>query len=158
MESWNKKKFEEIKLYANFTKSNISISKKNTIRGLHFQNKPHGQLKFVQVLYGKVLDVVVDIRKESKTFGETFTIELSDSNNYGLWIPPGCAHGFLSLFDKSIFSYKCTGEYRPNNEHTIIWNDKDLNINWGVKKPIISKKDKKGISFKKYIESKEIYG
>jgi len=156
METWNHKNFKKHQLNAIFTKSNISISKKNTIRGLHFQNNPYGQLKYVNVLYGKVLDVVVDIRKKSNTFGEVFSIELSDINRYGLWIPAGCAHGFLSLQNNTIFSYKCTGEYKPSQEHTLKWDDKDLSIKWGIINPIISKKDNNGISFKEYIESKEI--
>ena len=107
----------------------------------------------MRVLRGKVLDVAVDIRKKSKTFGQHFAIELSEENHNALWIPSGFAHGFLSLENENIFSYKCTGNYNPKHEHTIKWNDPNIGIEWGVKKPIISKKDQEGMSLEKYKES-----
>ncbi|MBL31980.1 MAG: dTDP-4-dehydrorhamnose 3,5-epimerase [Flavobacteriales bacterium] len=155
MEIWNHTNFQNQNLNINFSQDNISISRKNVIRGLHFQNQPYGQIKYISVIRGKVLDVVVDIRKESKTFGEYFTIELKN-NNTGLLVPSGMAHGFLSLEDNTIFSYKCSGPYNPKNEHTIKWNDKDIGIPWGIMNPIISKKDNNGISLQKYITSNEI--
>ena len=157
MEMWDEKLFKKEKLIASFSKDNISISHKNTLRGLHFQNKPYGQLKYVRVLKGKALDVAVDLRKKSKTFGQHLAIELSENNHTGLWIPSGFAHGFLSLEDNTIFSYKCTGEYVPIQEKTIKWDDPDIAIKWGVKNPIISEKDKKGMSFEKYKDSKQIH-
>lgn len=156
MEIWHKDKFKKFELLANFTQDNLSISKKNTLRGLHFQNQPHGQTKYVNVLRGKVLDVVVDIRKYSQTFGKYFSIELSDKNKYGLWIPSGLAHGFLSLQENTIFHYKCAGKYNPKHEHTIQWNDKDIDIDWGTNQPIISKKDSNGISLKEYKNNQNI--
>jgi len=150
MESWNHYKCESHNLNSNFTQDNVSISHKNVIRGLHFQDKPYQQLKLVRVLQGSVLDVVVDLRKSSKTFGKYFTIELSSINNLMLWIPPGCAHGFKSNKNNTIFYYKCTEQYKPGHEKTIKWNDTELNINWGIKNPKISEKDANGISFDHY--------
>ena len=155
MESWNIQICEHNNLNTDFTQDNISISKQNVIRGLHFQNKPYGQTKYVRVIKGKALDVVVDIRKKSKTFGECFSIELSNQND-GLWIPSGMAHGFLSLEENTIFSYKCSGEYQPQHSHTIKWNDEDLNIEWGITNPIISDKDNNGMSLKQYLKSDQI--
>jgi dTDP-4-dehydrorhamnose 3,5-epimerase len=158
MELWNQHEFELEKLQTNPTQDNISISKKNVIRGLHFQNKPHEQIKYVRVIQGSILDVAVDIRKTSDTFGQHLAIELSKSNNYGLWIPAGFAHGFLSLEENTIVVYKCYGKYQPKHEHTICWDDKTININWNVKNPIISKKDEQGISLDIYKKSKSING
>tara|TARA_B100001250_G_C19745424_1_gene765078 strand:+ start:529 stop:1080 length:552 start_codon:yes stop_codon:yes gene_type:complete len=157
METWNTETFKENNLKINFSQDNISISKKNTLRGLHFQNQPYGQTKYVRVIKGKALDVVVDIRKESKTFGKHISIELSN-NRDGLWIPPGMAHGFLSLEENTIFTYKCSGQYQPKYEHTIKWNDPDINIQWGTDQPIVSEKDQNGISLKSYLESNQING
>ena len=155
MENWNASTCKKNNLDIQFNQDNISVSNKNVIRGLHFQNHPHEQTKYVRVIKGKVLDVVVDIRKHSKTFGEYFSIELS-SYNYGLWIPAGMAHGFLALENNTIFSYKCSGQYQPKHAHTIKWDDKDINIQWGVEKPILSDKDKNGISLKEYLKSGQI--
>ena len=153
---WNRKDFKKEKLNIDFSQDNMSVSKKNVIRGLHFQNAPFGQTKYVNVLNGKVLDVAVDIRKQSTTFGQHFTIELSNTNHYALLIPAGFAHGFLSLEENTIFSYKCYGDYNPKYEHTIKWNDPDIKIDWGIKNPIISEKDKNGISFQEYLKSTKI--
>ena len=157
MENWNIEKCKQNNLNINFKQDNISMSKKNVLRGLHFQRQPHNQTKYVRVIQGKVLDVVVDIRKKSKTFGQHLAIELSN-NQTGLWIPAGMAHGFLSLEENTIFSYKCSGEYNPKYEHTIKWNDQDINIQWGIKNPIVSNKDNNGISLKTYLESNQIHG
>ena len=129
----------------------ISLSKKNVIRGLHLQiKKPQG--KFITVLKGKIFDVVVDCRKNSKTMGQYFSIILSEKLNNSLYIPEGFAHGYCSLSSESILHYKMT-EYRDKKfERGILWNDKDLNIKWPIKKPIISAKDKANISFKKFIK------
>ncbi|MAQ69808.1 MAG: dTDP-4-dehydrorhamnose 3,5-epimerase [Flavobacteriales bacterium] len=158
MELWNQYEFEKEGLKKDPTQDNISISKKNVIRGLHFQNKPYGQIKYVRVIQGSILDVAVDIRKQSDTFGQHLAIELSKSNNYGLWIPNGFAHGFLSLEENTIVAYKCYGKYEPQHEHTIHWDDKKINIKWNVKNPIISEKDKKGISLETYEKSNRING
>ena len=129
----------------------LSLSKKNVIRGLHLQiRKPQG--KFITVIQGKIFDVVVDCRKNSKTFGKYFSILLSENENKSLYIPEGFAHGFCSLTNNSILHYKMT-QYRDTNlEKGILWNDKDLNIKWPIKKAIISSKDKSNITFKEYIE------
>ena len=131
----------------------ISLSKKNVIRGLHLQiKKPQG--KFITVLKGKIFDVVVDCRKNSKTFGQYFSIVLSEKQNSSLFIPEGFAHGYCSLTKDSLLHYKMT-EYRDKKlERGILWNDKDLNIKWPLKNPIISVKDKSNISFKNFIINK----
>ena len=131
----------------------ISLSKKNVIRGLHLQiKKPQG--KFITVLKGKIFDVVVDCRKNSKTFGKYFSIVLSEKQNSSLFIPEGFAHGYCSLTKDSLLHYKMT-EYRDKKlERGILWNDKDLNIKWPLKNPIISVKDKSNISFKNFIRNK----
>ena len=130
-----------------FVQDNQSYSQKNILRGLHFQkNNPQGKL--VRVSRGTVFDVVVDIRKNSETFGKWESFILSDDNFLQLWVPPGFAHGFLSLTGNTILQYKCTDYYDPNDEHTIIWNDDDLNIDWPISNPKVSQKDKDGKKFK----------
>ncbi len=129
----------------------MSFSKKNVLRGLHLQlNKPQGKL--VTVLRGKIFDVALDCRKNSKTFGKYFSIILSEKNNISLYIPEGFAHGFCSLSEKTIMHYKCTNYRDKKSETGIIWNDDEININWPVKKPVLSAKDKKNISFKIFKE------
>jgi len=147
-ETWNEKKIKFIK--TKFVQDNESLSKKNVVRGLHFQNPPYEQGKLVRVTYGSVIDIAVDLRKKSKTYGKYFSIELNDKNNYLFWIPPGFAHGFVCLKDNTIFNYKCTNYYNKDSEKCIIWNDPDININWNVKKPIISSKDLQGIRLKDF--------
>lgn len=151
LESWNKKYFEKINLSSNFKQDNISISKKNVLRGLHIQTSPESQLKLVQVIKGSVLDVIVDLRYNSPTFGEHIKFILNSKERKMIYIPEGLAHGFLSLENNTIFSYKCNKYYNPKHDITIKWSDPDLNINWEIKNPIISKKDKKGISLKDYL-------
>lgn len=124
-----------------FLQDNISKSIKGTVRGLHYQIGENAQGKLCKVIYGKVLDVAVDIRFGSPTFGKYFSSELSEENHTQLWIPPGFAHGFSVLSDEAIFSYKCTKLYSKPNERAIRYNDPDLNINWKVKNPIVSEKD-----------------
>tara|TARA_Y100000389_G_scaffold198821_1_gene236029 strand:- start:2087 stop:2602 length:516 start_codon:yes stop_codon:yes gene_type:complete len=127
----------------------ISISKKNVIRGLHYQvNKPQG--KFISVLKGEILDVAVDLRKNSKTFGKHYKILLSEVNCKSIFIPEGFAHGFSCLGKENIVVYSCTNYRNPLGEKGILWNDKTLKIDWKVKKPIISKKDKNNPRFKDY--------
>jgi dTDP-4-dehydrorhamnose 3,5-epimerase len=125
-----------------FVQDNESKSQKNVLRGLHFQNPPFAQGKLVRVIKGAVLDVSVDIRKNSETYGEWFSRELSGKNKTMIWMPPGFAHGFLTLEDDTIFQYKCTGYYNKDSEDNIRWNDPDLNINWDINDPILSAKDK----------------
>ena len=141
-ESFNQEKYKELLGEdVNFVQDNVSVSAKNVLRGLHFQNDPHAQGKLVSVLKGSVLDVAVDIRKNSKTYGQHQSVLLSAENGLQFWIPPGFAHGFLALEDDTIFSYKCTNYYDPKSEGSLIWNDADLKIDWKIKNPIISSKD-----------------
>lgn len=131
----------------------VSFSKKNVIRGLHLQIKKP-QAKFITVLKGMVFDVIVDCRKNSKTFGQYFSIILSDKQNNSIFIPEGFAHGYCGMSSYSILHYKMT-EYRYKKlERGILWNDKDLNIKWPIKNPIISIKDKSNTSFKNFILNK----
>jgi len=140
-ETYSKNKYHEIGLPIDLFQDNESISKKNVLRGLHFQNPPYDQGKLVRVIKGKVLDVAVDIRKKSPTYGKYLMVELTEENKYQFWIPSGFAHGFLSLTDETIFTYKCSNFYNKDAESGIIWCDTDLNINWGVDTPIVSEKD-----------------
>ena len=127
----------------------VSKSKKNVLRGLHLQKK-NEQDKYILVLKGKILDVVVDMRKKSKTYGKHFKIILSDKNGKSLFIPKGFAHGFLGLEKENIVLYGCSNYRHNQSEINIDWNDKDLKIKWPIDKPILSKKDKKGIKFSEF--------
>lgn len=147
-ESFHQEKFETfIGRKVSFLQENESLSKKNVVRGLHFQKPPFGQGKLVRVPYGKVLDIAVDIRKNSTTYGAVFQIELSQNNGKQLWIPEGFAHGFVSLEENSLLSYKCTNYYNKESEDAIQWNDKTLSIHWGISNPIVSEKDSTAQSF-----------
>lgn len=139
-ESYNKLLFTTLGLPMEFVQDNQSFSVKGVLRGLHMQNEPYSQGKLVRVITGQVLDVAVDLREGSPTFGqhETFLLDAKLANM--AFIPEGFAHGFVALED-SIFSYKCTNVYNKASETGIIWNDPDLNINWGVTDPIVSEKD-----------------
>ncbi len=127
----------------------LSHSKKNTLRGLHIQRK-NPQAKLLTVAQGEILDVVVDLRKNSKTFGKHFSIKMTQDCNFSLFVPEGFAHGFLCLSKVCTLYYKCSNYRNKNSETTLKWNDKTLKIKWPVKKPILSKKDKKGISFEEF--------
>lgn len=134
-----------------FVQDNHSRSSKGVLRGLHFQKtKPQGKL--VRVVRGEVYDVVVDIRKGSPTYGKWAATILSEDNKKQFWIPPGLAHGFLTLSDTADLEYKCTDYYDPDDEGCIIWNDPDLNIEWPDLEPILSDKDKLGNSFQNLFE------
>lgn len=126
----------------NFTQENISFSKKGVVRGLHLQLPPHQQAKLVSVLDGKVLDVVVDLRKNSPTFGQTHTVVLDSEKHNMLMVPEGFAHGFAALED-SLFLYKNSNMYNRDFESGILWNDPQLNIQWPFANPILSEKDEK---------------
>ena len=128
----------------------VSKSKKNVLRGLHIQTV-NSQGKYLSVIKGKIFDVMVDLRFKSKTFGKSFSILLSDKNCKSIYIPEGFAHGFLGLEKENIISYNCTNYRNAKSEITLQWNDVDIGVNWPTKKPILSKKDKKGISFKNFI-------
>ena len=143
-ESFNQKTFEtETGIKINFVQDNQSKSSKGVLRGLHFQKNEHAQSKLVQVIKGKVLDVCVDIRKESPTFGKHFSLILDDIDRKQLYIPRGFAHGFVVLEDDTIFCYKCDNFYNKEAESGIIFNDEDLKIDWGFPKEtlLISQKD-----------------
>ena len=143
-ESFNKKFFQEvINPKIEFVQDNHSKSSKGVLRGLHYQLDPFAQGKLVRVISGEVFDVAVDIRINSKNFGKWFGIKLSSDNKKLLWIPPGFAHGFLTLTDNAEFLYKTSNFYNKDSERSIIWSDPDININWGIEfKPIVSSKDK----------------
>jgi dTDP-4-dehydrorhamnose 3,5-epimerase len=140
-ESYSEALFAKNGVDVRFVQDNQSLSGKGTVRGLHFQAPPYEQGKLVRVITGAVLDVIVDIRTNSPTYGETYTIELTAENKTMFWIPPGFAHGFSTLEDNTVFQYKCTGYYNKPSEGGIRWNDPTLNINWKVADPIISDKD-----------------
>ena len=146
-ESYNKQKFEANELHLNFVQDNFSKSKKGTIRGLHFQIEPYAQGKLCQVIKGEVLDVAVDLRKNSPTYGKHFPIILSEENHLQLWIPIGFAHGFSVLSDEAIFHYKCTNFYNKESERILRYDDADLAIDWKVENPIVSEKDRNGSLF-----------
>jgi len=150
-ESFNKTEFHRLGMDLEFVQDNQSFSVKNVLRGLHFQNPPHAQGKLVSVVSGSVLDVAIDIRKNSATYGKNYSIVLSEENNTMFWIPPGFAHGFITLQDDTRFVYKCTGIYNKAAEGGIIWNDADLNIDWGSDNPIVSDKDKLLPMFKDFV-------
>jgi dTDP-4-dehydrorhamnose 3,5-epimerase len=149
-ESFNKKKMEDIGIDETFVQDNQSLSNKNVLRGLHFQAPPFAQGKLVRVIKGSVLDVAVDIRKDSPTYGNYFSVILSEKNKKMLWIPPGFAHGFLTLENQTIFSYKCSGDYNPPSEGSLVWNDPNLNIDWNIDNPIVSEKDQKAELFSNF--------
>ena len=127
----------------------LSFSKKNTLRGLHLQTKKP-QAKIITVAQGEILDVVVDLRKKSKTYGKHFSIKMSHDSDYSLFIPEGFAHGFICLSKTCLVYYKCTNYRDQKSEITLKWNDKDKKIKWPIKNPILSKKDRLGIMFSNY--------
>ncbi|MCH2223316.1 MAG: dTDP-4-dehydrorhamnose 3,5-epimerase [Crocinitomicaceae bacterium] len=151
-ESFNQGLFNEfIGEQIEFVQDNQSISSKNVLRGLHFQNPPYAQGKLVRVIKGSVIDVAVDIRKDSATYGQHVAVELSEKNNKQFWIPPGFAHGFLALEDDTIFAYKCTNNYSPSSEGCLLWNDSDIKIDWNIDNPIVSLKDEEGEEFCNFV-------
>lgn len=155
-ESFNKKSFSEGGIEQVFVQDNISKSVKGTVRGLHYQVAEYAQGKLCSVVVGKVLDVAVDIRFGSPTFGKYFSVELNEETKNQLWIPPGFAHGFSVLSDVAIFSYKCTSLYNKQSERAILFNDPDLDIDWKISNPIVSQKDLQARSFKE-IEKDFLY-
>ncbi|HCP08732.1 MAG TPA: dTDP-4-dehydrorhamnose 3,5-epimerase [Candidatus Moranbacteria bacterium] len=151
LENYSKKKFQEAGIEADFVQDNHSLSvMKGVLRGLHFQNPEDVQAKLVRVTKGAVYDVIVDLRKDSPTFGKWEGFELSAKNFDMLFVPRGFAHGFVTLEDYTEFEYKCDNFYNPKNESGIIWNDPDLDINWPIENPILSEKDKKQQFFRDF--------
>ena len=140
METWSKKSYAKLGIYADFVQDNLSYSKRGVLRGLHFQN-PHGQGKLVYVPHGEVFDVVVDIRYGSPTFGRCEGFVLSGENKKQLYIPEGFAHGFCVTSDTALFAYKCTDFYVPEAEAGILWSDPEIGIKWPVTDPVLSGKD-----------------
>jgi dTDP-4-dehydrorhamnose 3,5-epimerase len=140
-ETFNRNLFESLQLPIAFVQDNQSVSKRNVVRGLHYQKPPFAQGKLVRVVKGRALDVLVDIRQGSPTYGQHLAVELSDKETLQLWIPEGFAHGFASLEDETCFQYKCTNYYSPLHETGIRWNDPTLAIEWNLIAPIVSDKD-----------------
>jgi dTDP-4-dehydrorhamnose 3,5-epimerase len=149
-ESYRRDVMEKHSIVADFVQDNQSLSNKGIIRGMHFQIPPFAQDKLVRVIAGAVLDVVVDIRRSSPTYGKVFSVELSAENFTMLLIPKGFAHGFETLEDKTIFSYKCTDYYHPSAEGGIAWNSPSLQIPWRTSVPTLSQKDKNHLEFSQF--------
>lgn len=146
MESYNQKKVDKL-IKDHFVQDNESESHKNVLRGLHFQLPPHAQSKLIRVIRGSILDIAVDLRKESSTYGKHFKHILSGENKKQLYIPIGFAHGFLSLENNTILNYKCSDYYDAKAEASILWNDPDLAIDWGIDNPILAEKDRLAENF-----------
>lgn len=146
MESWNARTFHEAGLDIDFVQDNHSRSSRGVLRGLHYQ-QPGPQGKLVRVTAGSVFDVVVDMRRSSPAFGQWVGVELSAANKRMLWVPEGMAHGFLCLEDGTDFLYKCRGSYDPSNEHSLLWNDPEIGVEWPLDgiEPQLSGKDQAGI-------------
>ncbi|MGL4865780.1 MAG: dTDP-4-dehydrorhamnose 3,5-epimerase [Cetobacterium sp.] len=164
MESYSKKDFSEIGMDIEFVQDNHSKSKKGVLRGLHFQTQ-HVQGKLVRVTAGAVLDVAVDLRKDSPTFGKHYLVELSADNKKMFYIPPGFAHGFLTLEDNTEFQYKCTDYYAPEFDSGVLWNDSDIGIDWDFEKYglsaeeiLLSDKDKKQQTLQEFVQSGVVIG
>lgn len=156
-ESFSARKFEELTgLKVEFVQDNESHSAYGTVRGLHFQTGIHAQAKLVRVVSGRVLDVAVDLREGSPTFGHHFSVELSEENHLQMFIPKGFAHGFSVLSEKAVFQYKCDEYYAPQSEAALLWNDPDLGIDWklSVSDVILSEKDSRNQTFKEYLDRK----
>ena len=141
-ESFNQQEFnKQTGVDIIFVQDNESLSEKGVLRGLHFQAPPFAQGKLVRVIKGSVLDIAVDIRKDSSTYGQHQAIVLSEKNKRQFFVPAGFAHGFLTLEENTLFSYKCTNYYNKQSEGGILWNDSTLNIQWGISQPKLSEKD-----------------
>ncbi len=150
-ESYNKETFLRMGIDQNFVQDNESKSAKYVLRGMHFQRPPFTQGKLVRVMRGAVLDVAVDLRKASPTFGQWASVKLTQENKWMYWVPPGFAHGFVTLEENTVFFYKCTNVYNKASEGSIRWNDPELHIDWGIKNPVLSGKDKIAPLFKDFI-------
>lgn len=151
MESYSKKRLKDLGIDADFVMDCHSKSvTKGVLRGLHFQHPGHTQAKLVRVTKGAVYDVIVDLRKDSPTFGKWEGFELTSNNYYMLFVPRGFAHGFCTLVDDTEFQYKCDNEYEATSEGGLMWNDPTLNIYWPVENPILSEKDQQHQTFAKF--------
>ena len=147
-ETFSAKRYKDHGINLNFVQDNISVSKKGTLRGLHYQVPPKAQAKLCHVIKGSVIDVAVDLRFESPTFGQYLALELSEKNHTQIFIPPGFAHGFAVLSDDAVFQYKCSEYYSKEHERAIRYDDPDLKINWGIENPIVSEKDRSAKFFR----------
>jgi dTDP-4-dehydrorhamnose 3,5-epimerase len=150
VETYNSREWMGAGINCSFVQDNQSMSGKNIIRGLHFQRPPYAQAKLVRVIQGSVLDVVVDIRKGSATYGKHFTSLLTSENCMQLYIPEGFAHGFATLENNTLFIYKCSDYYKPEAEDGLAWDDEDLNIQWNITNPILSERDKTFKPFREF--------
>jgi dTDP-4-dehydrorhamnose 3,5-epimerase len=150
-ESYNQQVFANSGLNLHFLQDNQSLSQKGVLRGLHFQNQPYAQGKLVRVITGAVYDVAVDIRKNSATYGQWFGLELTARNKWMMYIPEGFAHGFATLEDETIFSYKCTNVYNKAAEDCLLWDDPDIGIEWPLDNPLLSEKDLQGKEFNSFV-------
>jgi dTDP-4-dehydrorhamnose 3,5-epimerase len=149
-ESYNSEKFLKEGLKSTFLQDNESTSRKGVLRGLHFQVPPYEQAKLVRVVRGSALDVVVDLRKSSPTYGKWTSVLLTGEEKWMFFIPAGFAHGFVTLEDDTVFFYKCTKVYNKDCERSLLWNDPDINIDWDIHDPIISEKDKTAGRFRDF--------
>lgn len=156
LEVYREQVFHDERLVVDFVQDNISSSKKGTLRGLHYQLPPSSQVKIVIVPYGEILDVAVDMRQNSPTFGEFYSARLSSENRHMLLIPTGFAHGFAVISDEATIYYKCNDYYNKELERGVRWNDPDLNIDWKIKDPILSEKDQH-LPFLKDIDPKNLF-
>jgi len=148
LESYNQRALADLGIEEQFVQDNHSCSRRNVLRGLHYQIK-HTQGKLVRVVVGEILDVAVDLRRGSPTFGGWQTVRLSGANQHMLWVPPGFAHGFCVTSDQAHVFYKATDYYAPECERTLAWNDPELKINWELEgEPIVSAKDQRGVAFR----------
>jgi dTDP-4-dehydrorhamnose 3,5-epimerase len=142
-ESWQMERYAAAGLPTRWAQDNVSHSRRGVLRGLHFQH-PGGQGKLVSALVGEILDVAVDVRTDSPTFGRSVSVMLSSAEHRQLYVPPGFAHGFLVLSDEAVVHYKCTELYQPAHEHTLAWDDPALGISWPIERPVQSPKDAAG--------------
>lgn len=150
-EVYNQERYFNNNMNMQFVQDNESKSGKNVLRGLHFQKPPFAQGKLVRVIQGKVLDVAVDIRKGSPTYGKYHSVELDAESKRMFYIPEGFAHGFLTLEENTIFAYKCTNYYNKESEGSLLWCDEEIGIDWNVENPVLSDKDKISPLFKDFI-------
>ena len=153
LETYKASEFYAAGIQEIFTQDNHSLSTKNVLRGIHFQNQPHPQGKLVRCIRGAIYDVAVDLRHNSHTYGKWVGVELNEENKQMLYIPPGFGHGFATLSDEAEIFYKCTAEYRHSLDDGIIWNEKEFGIDWKIKDPIISEKDAKLPTHYRYLRN-----
>ena len=150
-ETYNEERYRAAGIDVTFVQDNQSFSQKNVVRGLHFQKPPFTQAKLVSVIQGAVLDVAVDLRAGSPTYGQYVSAVLTAENHHQLFVPKGFAHGFSVLEDNTIFAYKCSNLYNKESEGSIIYNDPDIHVEWGVENPILSEKDKIGPTLREFV-------